>query len=631
MRWISLCLLVAACGGGRLDSGSPGNDGQSTDPVAQGGNQALGASWHGGMGAIPHDGGVTFRVWAPNAAHVFVKGDFNDWNPWGDELASEGNGNFSAFLGFAKAGHKYRFVIQTWDGQNLERNDPRAQWVENSIGAGIVHDPAAYWWNSNDFHAPGFNEQVIYEMHIGTFNDSPGFGPGNWRSAIDRLDHLASLGVNMVDLMPVMEFAGDFSWGYNVAYPFAPESAYGSPEDMKAFVDAAHERGIGVIVDVVANHWGPSDLPMWCFDGPCFGKGGIYFYSDWRAETPWGNTRPDYGRPEVREYIKDQAMMLLHEYRVDGLRWDSPKLVRTTDGNTALPDGYGLLQWLNDTVDGSQPWKIMIGEDFGGAFVTRSTGSGGAGFDSQWAGEFVHPIRRALVTMNDQDRNLYEVRDAIAQSYNGQPSQRVIYTESHDEVANGRSRVPEEIWPGNAGSWASKKRSTLGAALVMTSPGIPMIFQGQEFLEDGWFTAEDPLDWEKSKTFGGIIELYRRLIQLRRNFENNTRGLRGDGLNIHHLDNDQKLLAFHRWQAGGPGDDVVVVANFSGAPRYDVLIGFPRCGLWRSRFNSDWSGYSGDFGNTQSFDSEAWADPRDGMPCQGRVTVGPYSAVIFSQ
>src|SRR5581483_6494180 len=174
---------------------------------------------------------------------------------------------------------------------------------------------------------------------------------------------------------------------------------------------------------------------------------------------------------------------------------------------------------------------------------------------SQWDANFVHTIRQAIVPPDDGARDMFAVRDALEHRFNNDAIQRVIYTESHDEVANGHERVPEEIWQGNAGSWFSRKRSTLGAALVFTAPGIPLIFQGQEFLEDKYFSDTDPLDWKKLKTYAGIHALYRDLIQLRRNWFNQTRGLRGQQLNVHHINNADKVIAFHRWENGGPGDD----------------------------------------------------------------------------
>lgn len=623
-----VCLLamlhMAGCSAQAQDTYDDGEDGDSHE-------SGLGSSSRPGMGAIPYPGGVTFRVWAPGASRVFVAGDFNGWSDTADELGNEFNGNFSVDVPGAARWQKYKYVIRTSWGESLWKADPRAARVENSIGSSVIHDPASYWWNVGSFQMPPFTEQVIYEMHVGTFHDSPGFGPGTWQSAIAKLDHLESLGINVVEVMPVAEFPGDFGWGYNPAFPFAPETSYGTPEDMKAFIDGAHARGIAVVIDVVHNHWGPSDLPMWCFTGDCLGNGGHYFYTDWRAGTPWGNTRPDYGRSEVRDYIKDSALRWLEEYRADGLRWDATKYIRTTDGSTGLPDGYSALQHVNNVVDGSQPWKIMIGEDFGGDFVTKPTSQGGLGFDSQWDADFVHPIRKAVIAQNDSDRSMVSVKNAVTHKFNGQASQRVIYTESHDEVANGNARVPESIWPGNAGGWEAKKRSTLGAAIVMTSPGIPMIFEGQEFLEDGYFQDSDPLDWSKASTHGGIVTLYRDLIRLRRNWFNNTRGLRGEHVNVFHVNDGGKVIGYHRWQNGGAGDDVVVIANFSGTTYYNYNLGMPSWGMWRVRFNSDWNGYSSNFANTPTFDTDANGAPKDGMGQSANVTVGAYSVVILSQ
>src|SRR5215217_5861426 len=231
--------------------------------------QQLTSSTRPGMGATVYSGGTTFRTWAPLASRVFVAGDFSSWG-W-VELGNEFNGNFSGDVAGAVKGQKYKFVTRNQWGSDAWRADPRSAWQENSTGASIIYDHGEYWWNAQEFSTPAFNDMIIYEMHVGTFNDSPGFGQGNWTSAIAKLDYLRDLGINMVKVMPAYEFAGDFSWGYNAAFPFAPESASGSPNDMKRFVDEAHYRGIGVIFDVVHNHYGPSDLPMWCFSGDCLG------------------------------------------------------------------------------------------------------------------------------------------------------------------------------------------------------------------------------------------------------------------------------------------------------------------------------------------------------------------------
>ena len=488
---------------------------------------------------------------------------------------------------------------------------------------------------SPSFTTPPWNEMVIYEMHIGTFNDTVGGTPGNFNSAISRLDQLVSLGVNAVKVMPVNEFAGDFSWGYNPSDPFAIESIYGGMNEYKRFINECHARGIAVIQDIVHNHYGPSDLDMWRYDGWYTNNlGGIYFYNDYRASTPWGDTRPDYGRGEVRVYIRDHAMVWLQEYRADGLRWDSTVNIRNTNNGvgTDIPDGWSLMQYANNEIDAAVSWKISIAEDLqNNASITKDTSAGGAGFDSQWDAQFVHPIRDALITGSDSSRNMFSVRDALVHKYNSDSFERVIYTESHDEVANGKSRVPEEIWPGNAGSWASKKRSTMGGALVMTSPGIPMIFQGQEVLEDGFFADTDPVDWTKLTTYAGIQTMYRDLIRLRRNWFDTTRGLRGQNINVHHINDTNKVIGFHRWQNGGAKDDVLIVANFANTTYSSYNLGFPRAGLWKVRFNSDWNGYSSDFANWSSFDTTAVSGAKDGMSYNANVGIGAYTVIILSQ
>jgi 1,4-alpha-glucan branching enzyme len=560
---------------------------------------------------------------------------FNDWSAEANPLASEGNGYWSADVPGATPGAEYKYVL-TSGGHALWRLDPYAREVTGSAGNSVVYR-SEFDWGSEQFAMPPWNELVIYELHVGTFNDVPGGQPGDLTGAISRLPYLRDLGVNAIELMPPTEFAGGFSWGYNPAYPFAIEHDYGGPDAFKAFVTAAHAQGIAVIFDVVYNHFGPSDLSIWQFDGWSEnGKGGIYFYNDWRSTTPWGDTRPDYGRGEVRQYIRDNALLWLERFRADGLRWDATAYIRNVygvdDPAGDIAEGWSLMQWINGEIAARSPWKISIAEDLrGNDWVTRSAGAGGAGFGAQWDGGFVHPVRQAIVAQDDGARSMYAVRDAIVYRYGSDAYARVIYTESHDEVANGRRRVPEEIWPGNAGSWFAKKRSTLGAALVLTSPGIPMIFQGQEFLEDQWFHDDDPLDWAKLERYGGIQQLYRDLIRLRRNWYDTTRGLRGQGVHVHHVNDADKLIAFHRWDAGGPRDDVVVVLNMANRAYDSYTLGFPRAGLCRVRLNSDWIGYDAEFGGYDSFDTAAAPDGRDTMPCSGNVRIGPYSVIILSQ
>jgi 1,4-alpha-glucan branching enzyme len=602
----------------------------------------LGASIHPGMGANPFDGGVGFRVWAPFADRVCVAGTFNDWNDSATPLTSEGNGVWSTDVGAARIGDQYKFVLRgKFIDDKLLKNDPYARSLTNSVGNSIVAE-ADFDWTNAGYRTPAWNEMVIYELHVGSFLFDPTNrgGRGDFDTVITKLDYLVDLGVNVIQLLPSDEFPGDISMGYNPSYIFAIEESYGGPNGLRRLVDAAHCRGIAVIFDVVYNHLGPSDLDLWQFDGWSEnGGGGIYFYNDWRKQTRWGDTRPDYGRGEVRQYIRDNALRFLEQRACDGLRFDATGWIRNVWGNdndpgADLPAGWNLLQWIHTEIRARQPWKITIAEDMhDNEWITKSVGEGGAGFAAQWGASFMHRLRDTLAAPDDSSRDIGTLAALIGQRYNNEAFQRVVYTESHDEVAesNGNKRVPEIIWPGNADSYASQKRSTLGAALVFTAPGIPMIFMGQELLEWGAWSDARELDWSKAARFAGIRALYRDLIRLRRNWFDNSAGLKGQFVHVHHVNDADKVLAFHRWDRGGPGDDVIVLMNFAARSHDEYRIGLPRSGVWRVRLNSDWNGYSPIFGSHPSFDVVAGGAGQDGMPCSGSVGIGAYSAVILSQ
>ena len=590
------------------------------------------------MGAIPHDTSTMFRVWAPHATSISVVGTFNDWDPARDPLARDDRGRaetWSADVG-AGPGDEYRFVLQTPDGDR-NRIDPRARRLTNSVGNGVVYDAVAFDWGDAEFHQPPWNDLVIYELHVGTFSEGMHGRPGTLDGVRRRLPYLRNLGIGAIQLMPPFEFAGDRSWGYNPAFPFAVESNYGAPDDLKALVRDAHAAGIAVILDVVYNHLGPSDLDLWQFDGWSEnGKGGIYFYEDARSRTPWGETRPDYGRAEVRAFLRDSAIQWLEEFRVDGLRWDATAYISSIGGggNNApdrIEDGWRFMADVNAEIAERFPGRLTVAEDLRQDLaIVRPRGEGGAGFGAQWDGAFVHVVRAALTATDDARRDIVSVGGSIVANP-ADAFKRVIYTESHDEDANGSARVPEEIWPGYADSWASKKRATLGSALVLTSPGIPMLFQGQELVEGSWFNDEDGLDWSLRHRHAGLLRLHKDLISLRRNTTDVSRGLRGPHVTLHHVNSVAGVLGWHRWLEGGPRDDVIVLASFSATPYPEYHIGVPRSGRWRVRFNSDWDGYDAEFETVDSLDADSEAVTQDGMPQRIEIGLGPYSVVILSQ
>lgn len=621
---------------GSLGGGDPSESDRSDSgpsPADAGGAPSTdaGASAADDAGAPASEAGAALlelEVFAPFATRVSVAGTFNDWSPDAALLARDDEGVWRGAVPEARAGDRYKLVVDGPEGR-LWRNDPRALAVTSSVGESVV--TALPSIQSAPFEPVPWNEAVVYELHVGTFVDEEGGAPGTFETALARLDDLAALGVTHLELLPIAEFAGDYSWGYNPAHPFAVESAYGGPEALSRFVEAAHERGMAVILDVVYNHLGPSDLDLWRFDGWYENDlGGAYFYNDWRAETPWGHTRPDYGRGPVRAYLKDNALFWLTRFDLDGLRFDSTGNIRAAlYGSGDIPEGWSLLQWINDEANALPAWKVMIAEDLAGlGAITSPTSAGGAGFDAQWDATFAHPVRAALIASEDSARSMASVRAAITERADADAFARVIYTESHDEVANGRARVPEEIWPGNASSWFSRRRASLGIALVLTTPGVPMLFQGQELLEDGWFSDTDPVDWSKRETNADVWRATRDLIALRRNQGGATRGLTGPHVNVHHVNEADKVIAFHRWAFGGAGDDVVVVAHFANQSYASYEVGFPSCGAWRARtLVADEEIVAA----KQGVVVEAEAAPRDGMPCSAPLELPPYGVWVFSQ
>lgn len=598
-----------------------------------------------GMGSIPGENETTFRVWAPHAEQLFVVGSFNRWSSWQSPLAREKDGYWSAVIPEAQTGDEYKYLIHYNSGRYL-RTDPYGRQVTVPHQNSIIGCESFDWTvpeESAAFMMPALEELVIYELHVGTFTTNEDGGMGNFQGVIEKLPYLQALGINALELMPVKAFPGDYSWGYNPAHPFAITQTYGGRIALQQLVKAAHAHGMAVIVDVVYNHFGPQDLSLWRFDGwHEQEQGGIYFYNDWRAQTPWAHTRPDYGRLPVRQFIRDNVFMWLEEFQVDGLRWDATNFIRNAHGHDGdsganIAEGWTMMQQINAEMKQHYPDKISIAEDLqGNGWITRAAGEQGAAFTAQWDSHFVHPIRQAVITPRDEDREMTAVADALAYRYNDDAFQRVIYTESHDEVANGKARVPEEIAPGQGDNHFAAKRAALGAALVFTAPGIPMIFQGQEFLERGWFDDRVPLEWQKACSNQGIVRFYQELIGLRRNVKGQTRGLTGQFINVFHVNNEHKVIAFHRWREGGPGDDVIVIANFANRSHEGYSVGLPYPGLWRVRLNSDQQSYSATFGDHHCPDIVAapmkiGREPMDGLPCWGNVTIAPYTVLILSQ
>jgi 1,4-alpha-glucan branching enzyme len=594
-----------------------------------------------GWGSTPYNDasgtGVTFRVWAPNATSVYVPGTFNGWSNNVTPLAKEftnsiWNGVWSADVPGVTNGSQYKYYIN-YSGGSVWKHDPRSRWVTSAGSAAgandIIYDPTAFNWNGDNFTNPALNDLFIYEIHMGTFPSST--VPSRLVAATNKLDYLKNLGVNAVELMPIMEFGnGGNSWGYDPAQIFAADnSQYGGPDALKTFVQACHTRGIAVLLDVVHNHYGPGLLDMWNFDGwagnNSVGGGGIYFFqSNVNLQiTGWGDTRPNVSTNQVANFIQDNFAMWLGECHVDGFRWDSVYTLTHGNDNSYIPAAGNLTTAINAMIHANYPGKISIAEDVYNTW----------GFNSSWDTGYPYNFTPVLTNTLDASRNMNTIANDVQNnvSYGGPASLlRVAYLESHDVVGdlNGSThvRLPTAIDPVTPSSYRARKLSTLGAAITATAPGIPMIFQGQEMLENQQFSSGRNVDWSKTNTYSYIVRFYHDLINARRNLSGLTPGLEGDRCTMLVVDNVKKVIAFNRWNSANSNLSAVVVGNFTSNTVNNYSLSFPSPGNWYVQLNSDSASYGPDYSNMGSSMVTA-----SGSPATANITIGPYSALILSQ
>lgn len=622
------------------------------------------------LGATVHPGGVTFRVWAPHADSVAVR--INEGNAVA--MAREpghsdpSDAIWSAEVPGARAGDRYKYVIRC-KGNEAEFIDPRGlELTDYTPGASsVIVDIGA---RKPPFATPSLQSLVIYEMHIGSFNPDPEEPTRyDFAGAAQKLDYLQKLGINAIQLLPINENAvggfgrrgrggaatrlsgtapgagtnrqgpgrraTDYDWGYDPSSYFAIKRSYGTPEEFLDFVNAAHAHGIAVIIDVVYNHMSGRNL-LRNFGGystPEF-PNGLYFNDAAHGTSPWG-PRPDFSRPEVASFIEDNALMYLLQFGCDGERWDSVANLRafSSRGNTTPnPDGIQLMRKTIDDAHAAHPDKVFIAEDLRNeSSITKQTAEGGLGFDTQWDNVTCGAIRRA-VTGDDASRDLSALAKVIDRTIGSAAFSRVIYSEDHDQVGHPprEIRMPALIDPKDPQSLKAKRLSDLAAAIVLTSPGVPMLFQGQEMLDPRTFTfgVNVPIDWSRVQTQASTIALYHDLISLRRNLGGHTAGLMGAHTQVYHVDEATHTLAYRRWDNGG--DAVIVAINFSSSP-VRVKIGFPRTGNWTTQFDSNSIKYDSRFPDATGEEVIATAAPAEGLAASAEVNIGPYSAIIFSQ
>jgi 1,4-alpha-glucan branching enzyme len=604
-----------------------------------------------GWGSIPYSGGCTFRVWAPNASKVTVAGDFNSWstttNPLvHDPVYTQGTSwVWSVDVPGAMTNQQYKYYLNG----SFYRQDPRARNVVSVSGNCIIYNTTNFNWAGDNFTAPGLSNTVIYEMCIGSFNDpyAPS-SPGTFYTATNTLPYLQQLGITAVEVMPINQFGCCYSWGYNPADIFAVDNdAYGGPDAFKTFVKTAHQLGLAVLLDTCQNHYGGTDTEtygdliygLWRFDGTGTSQsgtnyGGIYFYGPPNclgfAQT-WG-PRPNYNTPQVYQFIVDNISMWLNEYHVDGFRWDSPGEI-VNDWPCSDNDNwtYGSMLVTNCAymVHTAPGHKINIGED-------QNEFTGTYGFDATWDDNtFFDNVQPALISGSDATRaqDVGSISYAVNINTDGGGLGgwgSVVFMEDHDQCGgafSGANRLPVDIDSSDPTGYYARKRDMLGSAITLTTAGLPMLLQGEEFLTTNNFGANIALNWSLTNTYSGIVSYYTDLISLRRNLTGLTSGLQG--LNTQTIWTDTHtntpMIAYRRYNTGSVGDDVIVICNLANTnlPAY-TISGFPHNGTWYTQLNSDWTTFCSDYGNYGSTSVTVSGGT-------GTFAIAPYSVLILSQ
>jgi maltooligosyltrehalose trehalohydrolase len=589
---------------------------------------------------------VAFRVWAPERSRATVV--IEDGRGTHEfELASEGNGYFSGVRAGTPPGTLYSFRL---DNEPRLYPDPASRYQPRGHdGPSEIVDPRRYRWNDAGWCGVGRTGQVLYEMHVGTFTQE-----GTWAAAARALPWLADLGVTVLELMPVGEFPGRFGWGYDVVHFFAPTRLYGTPDDMRAFVDAAHRLGMGAILDVVYNHCGT----VGCFL-PAFGEN--YFSRKWRSD--WGhaiNFDGEQARP-VRDYFNANAEYWIREFHLDGYRLDATQTI--FDGSRQ----HILAEITASARSVARPREIlMIGENEPQHVSLLETHErGGADIDALWNDDFHHTARVALTGRTEAYYTDYRgsPQELVScakrgflyqgQDYSWQKKPRgtptfgfdatrfVTFLQNHDQVANSTRglRIHELTTPA---------RYRAATALLLLMPQTPMLFQGQEFaasspflyfadnapenaglVRDGrreflsqfpsiaagghtWLT--DPalpetferckLDLRERDTHVHAVALHRDLLKLR-----HSDAVLGAQMNV-----DGAVLAeeaFVLRYFGVQGDDRLLVVNFGRdlilSPCPEPLLAPPHRRDWKLLWSSEDPAYGGD--GTPKLDDAAWRIP----------------------
>ncbi|HRM71782.1 MAG TPA: 1,4-alpha-glucan branching protein GlgB, partial [Ruminococcus bromii] len=552
--------------------------------------------------------GVVFRVWAPTARSVSVAGDFNNWNNEANYMYNIGYGVWEVFVEGVKEFCTYKYCIESEYGDRLMKADPYAFHAQTRPGqASVVYDIESYSWNDSEWFNKRKENNIssspmnIYEIHAGSWRKYPDGNFFNYQKLADELiPYLKEMHYTHVQLMPIMEYPYDGSWGFQTTGYYAPTSRYGTPSDFMAFVDKLHGEGIGVILD-----WVPSNFPTDDFGLARFDGSPLYESNDPKTSKrdSWGTCLFNYARFEVTSFLVSCAMFWLDKYHIDGLRigalssmlyldygksegeWEPNKF-----GGKENLDAVDFVKRLNTAVHMYHPDVMMFAEEnTSWPKLTHKIEDGGLGFDFKWNMGWMNDMLHYM-SLNPMWRPFNH--DSLTFSFYYAFSEKFLLPISHDEVSHGKGSLIKQM-PGKYDEQFAGVRAFI--TYMYAHPGKKLVFMGTEIGQfDEWNHEEaiqwDLLEFEKHKKLRTFFkELNKFYLDCKPLYELDTVWKGFDW--IHHDDYTNSVIAFKRTDKNG--DEIVSVCNFQPIRRDEYCIGVPKYGLYDEVFNSDEERFGG--------------------------------------
>jgi 1,4-alpha-glucan branching enzyme len=594
--------------------------------------------------------GVHFVLWAPNAARISVIGDFNGWNGLCHPMASRGStGLWELFIPDLPEGTFYKYEIRSREhGTLLRKADPYAFAGElRPRTASVVCDISDYTWHDDAWMTarsgwdPLTAPLSIYEVHLGSWMRMPG-EDNRWLTydelAARLIPYAKDLGYTHLELMPVTEHPFDGSWGYQATGYFAATSRYGEPEGFMTFVDAAHQAGLGVIMDWAPAHFPDDPHGLAFFDGTH-----LYDHADPRLgyHPDWHSRIFNYDRAEVRTFLLNSALFWLDKYHIDGLRVDAVASMLYLDYGRKpgewIPNEFGgnenlgavsLLKELNVLIHREFPGAITIAEESTAwPGVSRPTYTGGLGFTFKWNMGWMHD----MLTYFQHDpiyRRFHQNQITFGLLYAF--SENFILALSHDEVVHGKRTLLDKM-PGDF--WQRFANLRLLYGYMYSHPGKKMLFMGGEFGQWQEWNHDRSLDWHlcEYEPHQGLQRLIRDLNRVYRQ-EPALHEVDFDWSGFQWIDfsdADNSVIAYLR-KAKDSQEAIVCLCNFTPVPRYDYRIGVPELGWYRELINTDGIAYGGsNMGNSGGI--HATETPSHGLPYSLTVTLPPLSMLLLKR